>query len=332
VSLGPNDVSPERPERAFLIERHGQAMERARRLLVSAQSLAERQQQLSDIFIASRQRLFESRDAVRQHRQSYRLWLRRQARSSTHSRRPRRWPARTEDAAIWAAHERYAKWRQPADAQLLFQHHQPLAVKLARRFYRHRESLEDLQQVAFEALLRALRGFDPGRGVPFEAFAGAVIAGTLKRHYRDVGWAVRVPRTVHETSVRMRQANDELTQRYGRVPTVGELAEALVVSEETLVEVLAATSSRATASLDAMVDGGEGNARCQDDGGLRLVEDRALIERLLPELSAADQELIHWYYSEEMSQAEIGRRLGVSQTQVSRMLRRILDRLRSHIR
>jgi RNA polymerase sigma-B factor len=240
-----------------------------------------------------------------------------------------------DGAATWALHRRYAADDSDVDARdQLVARYEPLVLRLARRFYRGNEPLDDLVQVAYEALLAALARFDPERGIPFEAFATRTIAGTLKRHYRDSGWSLRVPRAVHEVYQELRTTTDDLTQRYGRAPTVPELAHELHIEEDVVIEVLTASDARATRSIDAP---GPGEVEPMwsrlgsDDTRLDRADERESLRQTLSVLSGEDRHLLRLYFLDERSQAEIASMLGVSQMQVSRLLRSAVSRLRSRV-
>jgi RNA polymerase sigma-B factor len=238
-------------------------------------------------------------------------------------------------AAVWELHRRYADDNGDLDARdQLVARYEGLVQRLARRFYRGNEPLDDLVQVAYEALLAALSRFEPERGVPFEAFATRTIAGTLKRHYRDSGWALRVPRAVHEVYQELRATSDDLTQHLGRSPTVPELSDALRMSEELVIEVLTASDARATRSIDAPGPGEVEPMSLRigsDDVRLDRAEEREALRQTLSVLSDDDRRLLHLYYLEERSQSDIAGVLGVSQMQVSRLLRSAVGRLRSRV-
>jgi RNA polymerase sigma-B factor len=235
---------------------------------------------------------------------------------------------------LWLRHVRFARTRDRDDGRHLIQHYGQHARMLARRFYRNWEPLEDLEQVALEALLLALERFDPDRGMPFLAFANPTIIGSLKRHYRDTGWAVRVPRRVHELSRPLRDAWDQLSQDLERSPTPSELADLLGVDDRTVADALSAESMRSTGSLDgASDDGGRfEHALGQHDRDLELVENREALAQSLVLLGDDDRELLRLYYDEGLTQTQIADRLGVSQMQVSRSLNRVVQRLRGHLR
>lgn len=237
------------------------------------------------------------------------------------------------DVDVWALHVRYARSRHPGVRARLTEEYRGYAVSLARRLHRDGESLDDLVQVAMEALLVALDRFDCERGIPFPAFATPTILGSLKRHYRDLGWSVRVPRRVHEIAVPARKAADRLTHVLGRSPTTSEIAQELGVDEETLVAAQEATHARSVSSLDVTVGPPErGSAALStDDGDIVRAENRVALAQALGELSERDREILGLYFFEEMSQTEIGKRYDVSQMQVSRWISAALRRLRSRM-
>ena len=230
-------------------------------------------------------------------------------------------------------HFRYAESRDPRVLTELTQHYRGYATALARRLHRNGEPLEDLVQVAMEALLLALQRFDPARSIPFVAFATPTIIGSLKRHYRDNGWAVRVPRRVHELVAPARQAADEIAAELGRPARVTEVAERLGVPVEPLLEAQEAAHARATSSLDVAVgpDQVRGDLIGAEDTGLMRAENRLALRQALDQLEGRERELLRLYYCEEMSQHAIGERFGVSQMQVSRWLHRAVRRLRGRM-
>ena len=238
------------------------------------------------------------------------------------------------DPATWFLHLRLTSGDTAARDELVgrYENH---ARALARRFYRHREPLEDLVQVALEALLLALDRFEPERRMPFLGFANPTIVGSLKRYYRDAGWAMRVPRRVHELTRPVREAADLLHQDLGRAPTPLEIADLVGVSEERVIEALDATSVRALASLDAPASA-EASSSVQrglasSDPMLRSVENRATLQQLAEMLDEDDRLLLDRYFGQSMSQQQIAELTGVSQMQVSRSLAKVLRRLRSHL-
>lgn len=231
-------------------------------------------------------------------------------------------------------HLRYSRSHRPEDLALLVEEYQSFANSLARRMLRGGEALEDLQQVAAEGLVRALERFQPERGIPFPAFAKPTINGSLKRHFRDLGWAVRVPRQVHELAGPLRHANDRLWGELGRTPTGKELAGLLEVSESVVDSLQQATWARTTGSLDAPI--GDSGATVGDrigdvDSVMSLAEDRFELHRALDVLSERDKDVLGRYFFLEQPQATIARAFGVSQMQVSRWIDSALRRLRSRM-
>jgi RNA polymerase sigma-B factor len=170
--------------------------------------------------------------------------------------------------------------------------------------------------------------------VEFTSFAVPYIVGEIKRFFRDTSWAVHVPRRLQEARVELARANEELRSRLGRTPTTRELSELMSLPENEVVEAQLASNGYNSASLDAAISGSEdGEAALQDfigneDAALELVEDFHALAPLIAELDERDRKIIHWRFVEELSQAEIGGRLGVSQMQVSRLIKRLLGRLR----
>jgi RNA polymerase sigma-B factor len=238
------------------------------------------------------------------------------------------------EPSTWLLHVRIANGDACARADLVARY-ESHARALARRFYRHREPLEDLVQVALEALLLALDRFDPGRRMPFLGFANPTIVGSLKRYYRDAGWSVRVPRRVHELTRPVREAADALHQDLGRPARPVEIAELVGVPEERVIEALDATSARSLASLDAPPTAEASSAvqrgLATNDPLLRSVENRTALLQVIDLLEEDDRVLLDRYFGQNLSQQQIAELMGVSQMQVSRSLARVLRRLRSHL-
>jgi len=213
--------------------------------------------------------------------------------------------------------------------------HLPLAGFLARRFRDRGESLDDLTQVATIGLLKAVDRFDPDRGVEFSTFATPTMVGEIKRHFRDKGWAIRVPRRLQELRISIGRATAELSQSTGRSPTVAELAEHLGFSQEQILEGLESAQAYATLSLDAASgDGTEDGSSLvdtlgDDDPGLGEVDTRETLHPLVATLAPREQRIIHMRFYENMTQAQIAQRIGVSQMHVSRLLAKSLAQLRT---
>lgn len=209
-----------------------------------------------------------------------------------------------------------------------------LALHLARRFSNRGVSLDDLEQVASLGLLRAIDRFDPERGLEFSTFATPTIIGELKRHFRDKGWSVRVPRRVQELHIRLNTIVADLTHQLGRSPTITELASAARASEEEVLEAMEAAQAYRSHSIDSPAPtdpNGTDSHLGVDDLGLFQAENRLLVEELLAHLAPREQLLLRLRFYEEMTQQEIADRLGVSQMHVSRLLARCLEDLRRRV-
>jgi RNA polymerase sigma-B factor len=180
-------------------------------------------------------------------------------------------------------------------------------------------------------LLHAIDRFDPHRGLSFTTFAWSTISGELKRHFRDRTWGLHVPRVLQERYLEVLAAVDELRHEVRRSPTIAEVAERTGLREEDVIEAMDAGGAHRLASLDApMADGRTaGSTLGGDDDGLRQVEGRELLAKLLPRLSDRDRLILRLRFDDGLSQAEIGERVGLSQMQVSRLLAQSLARLRS---
>jgi RNA polymerase sigma-B factor len=227
----------------------------------------------------------------------------------------------------------YAATRDPRVRDELIAAHLPLAEHLARRFNHRGEPLDDLIQVASVGLLKAVERFDPGRGLEFSTFAIPTIVGELKRHFRDKGWAVRVPRRVQELHLRLSATVATLTQQIGRSPTIPEIAGYAEVSEDDVLEAMEAGRAYRSASLDTAVadddDGlGIGARLGTDDARLLNVERHVTLSPLIASLPPREQVILHLRFFEGMTQSEIATRLGISQMHVSRLLARSLQQLR----
>ena len=205
---------------------------------------------------------------------------------------------------------------------------------VAGRFRRRGESQEDLEQVAFVGLVKAVDNYDMAFDTAFLTYATPVISGEIKRHFRDGTWDVHVPRRMQELSGAIRSVEAELTQRLERHPSVQDIAGQLGVTAEEVIDALEAARSYSTLSLDrpvAFSEGGTSTLEDQlgnDDPGMDLVVDREALKPLLAELSERDKRVLLMRFFRNMSQSEIGAELGVSQMQVSRILSRVLGRLR----
>ncbi|HEX2104495.1 MAG TPA: SigB/SigF/SigG family RNA polymerase sigma factor [Solirubrobacteraceae bacterium] len=211
----------------------------------------------------------------------------------------------------------------------------PLARSLARHYAGKGEPLEDLEQVASVGLLNAIDRFDMSRDVRFATFAVPTIAGELKRHFRDRGWMLRVPRDIQELSARVTRCRETLTREHGRSPTVGEVASALGESDERILDALRAADAYRTMSLDEPLAGAESggvlDAIGGEDDGFARAEERAMLDIGLETLAPREREVVRLRYYEGMTQREIARAIGVSQMHVSRLIRRSVDSMRETI-
>jgi len=229
--------------------------------------------------------------------------------------------------------ERYHRHGDPAAREALVQRFLPLARQLARRYQRGGEPLDDLIQVASLGLLKAIDRFEPDRPTAFSSFAVPTILGELKRHFRDRGWSVRVPRDLQEMAVRVERVNEELQLQLGRAPTPGEIGTHIGATTEQVLEAREAAGAYRAVSLDRPRDDdeeGEGMADSMgiDDPGFGLAEDAATVERLMSVLNDREREVLRLRFAEDLTQSEIGARVGVSQMHVSRLIRQAVERLR----
>ena len=237
-----------------------------------------------------------------------------------------------KDALLRVFHE-FASTRDAKLRDQLIEAHLGLAEYLARRFANRGEPLDDLVQVASLGLVKAVERFDPGRGLEFTTFATPTIVGELKRHFRDKGWAVRVPRRVQELHLRVTRVVDDLSNELGRSPTIAEIAVRAGTTEDEVIEALDAGSAYRSTSLDA------GRSDDDDSPGLlgqlgaldpemARAERRAALGPMMAVLPEREQVMLYLRFYDGMTQSEIAKRLGISQMHVSRLLSRSLQRLR----
>jgi RNA polymerase sigma-B factor len=228
--------------------------------------------------------------------------------------------------------QEFHQTRDPVLRERLVGAHLGLAASLASRFASRQESADDLHQAALVGLLHAIDRFDPTRGVQFTTFAWATISGELKRHFRDRTWGVRVPRRVQELYLVTAEATDALTNSLGRSPTVAEVADRIGASEEEVLEALEARSAYRLASIDSPVGDDDGDGAGMqlggDDPAYGRVEQQAWLDELMDRLPARERQIIRLRFHDELTQAEIAERVGVSQMHVSRLLSTSLQKLR----
>lgn len=242
-------------------------------------------------------------------------------------------PQRREERRLFM---RYHQHGDVAARDELIRRCLPLARRLASRYHRSSEPLDDLLQVASIGLIKAVDRFDPTRGVAFSSFAVPSILGELKRHFRDHGWAARVPRPVQERVLKMNAASERLSREHGRAPTAAEIAVAIGESVEDVIEAQEAASAYDSISLDAPLGSADdgGSATYADtvgeiDGRLELVEYRSVVDATIKALPERERAVLTMRFEQDMTQSEIAAEIGVSQMHVSRMIRRSLQRLRT---
>jgi RNA polymerase sigma-B factor len=214
--------------------------------------------------------------------------------------------------------------------------HLPLVEHLARRFRNRGEPLDDLIQVATIGLIKSVDRFDPSRGVEFSTYATPTIVGEIKRHFRDKGWAVRVPRRLQELRLALTSATAELSQQHGRAPTVAELAVHLRLSEDDVLEGLESANAYSTLSLDVPEQGEQDSPLVADSLGaedeeLEGVEYRESLKPLLAKLPPREKKILLLRFFGNMTQSQIAEEIGISQMHVSRLLARTLAQLRQDL-
>ncbi len=232
--------------------------------------------------------------------------------------------------------ERYHHEDDPAAREALVERFLPLARQLARRYQRAGEPRDDLIQVASLGLLKAIERFDPKRETAFSSFAVPTLLGELKRHFRDKGWSVRVPRDLQELAVKVDRVGEDMGRELGRAPTPAEIGERLNATPEQVLEAREAAGAYRAVSLDrprGEDDDDETVAQTfgAEDPGFGLAEDAATVERLMTVLSERERQVLRLRFADDLTQSEIGARVGVSQMHVSRILRATLDKLREAV-
>ncbi|MBW3607366.1 MAG: SigB/SigF/SigG family RNA polymerase sigma factor [Actinobacteria bacterium] len=211
----------------------------------------------------------------------------------------------------------------------------PLARQLARRYQRAGEPLDDLLQVASLGLIKAIDRFDPEREIAFSSYAVPTILGELKRYFRDRTWAVRVPRDLQELTLKVDRVVGKLSEDLRRQPSVAEIATAVDAEEEDVLEALQAGGAYRAVSFDAPRAGNDdevatlGDSVGIDEQGFDRAEERATLQQLMSTVTPREREVLRMRFEQDMTQAEIGAVIGVSQMQVSRVIRQAISRLRS---
>ncbi|GAA3559560.1 hypothetical protein GCM10022419_045200 [Nonomuraea rosea] len=214
--------------------------------------------------------------------------------------------------------------------------HRPLAMEIARRYRYRGEPLEDLLQAAYVGLMKAVNGFDPTLGHAFRGYAVVTMTGEVKRHFRDRTWAIRVPRLYQERRSELNRLVADLSQDLGRSPTVAELAAKMNITEEDVLLTLDASAAYSTLSLDAPLGTDDdaaslGDVIPEDDDTLSNMVDREAVKPLIDALPSREKHILLLRFFGNMTQAEIAAEFGISQMHVSRILRKVLDQLRTEL-
>jgi RNA polymerase sigma-B factor len=236
--------------------------------------------------------------------------------------------------------EWFLEYRRTGDRALrnkLVEYHRHLADYFVKRYARRGVPTDDLRQLALMAIIHAVERFDPEVGVAFSTFASRTIDGELKRYFRDRTWSVRPPRRAQELHLELRRADEELTHELGRSPTVPEMAGALGISEDHVLEALEAGVAHQATSLDQPAPGDEDGAPRSDrllastDSGYLQVDHQIIVRELVADLPERERTIIYLRFFENLTQPEIAERVGVSQSYLSRVLRRTLLDLRARL-
>jgi RNA polymerase sigma-B factor len=229
---------------------------------------------------------------------------------------------------------RLAQGRDDDLRSQLVERYLPLARQLARRYQRPDEPLDDLMQVASLGLVKAVDRFDASREVAFSSYAVPTILGEIKRHFRDRTWSVRVPRDLQEMALKVERGVADLTRELHRQPTIPELAKHMEISEEIALEALQAAGAYHSTSLDTPRGSDDeqgdtlGDTLGGQEDGYDRAEERATVDRLMRSITPREREVLRLRFEEDLTQAEIGEIIGVSQMQVSRVIRQAVARLR----
>ncbi len=217
----------------------------------------------------------------------------------------------------------------------LVQRHLPLVRSLARRYAGRGEALEDIEQVGAIGLLKAIDRFELGREVSLATYATPTVVGEIKRHFRDKGWAIRVPRALQELNARMSATVDRLTSRLGRSPSVAEIASELKATPEEVLEALEVGTAYTTLSLSAGPNSEEDSdpleSLGEEDEEFARSEDRAALAPAMAHLPAREREILRMRFEEGMPQTQIAERVGLSQMHISRLIRKALGAMRDEL-
>ena len=236
--------------------------------------------------------------------------------------------------------ELFRQYKATGDSEVrdqLIVSHLNLVRFLASKFKNRGEPLDDLIQVGTIGLIKAIDRFDPSRGLEFTTYATPTILGEIKRHFRDKGWSVRVPRRLQELSAKVNQANDELTNELSRSPSVEEIAKRVGASVDDVLEAMESSSAYSSVPLEGGGSSDDDDAPsvidhyATEDEDLAASDDRIVLEDAIRDFSPREKDVIRMRFFEGMTQVEIAERLGISQVQVSRLLRRTLRRVQDKI-
>ena len=242
--------------------------------------------------------------------------------------------SKTSGKSAWdkeKTRELFRRFKEEGDMdarEKLVMSHLNLVRFIANKFKNRGEPIDDLVQVGYLGLLKAIDRFDPARGLEFTTFATPTIMGEIKRHFRDKGWSVRVPRRLQELSAKVNQATDTLTSQLQRSPTIAEIAEYLDATVDEVLEAMESSSAYSSVSLEAPSGMEDDDAPsvidryATEDEELAFTDDRIIIEEALASFSPREREVIEMRFLQGMTQIEIAEKLGISQVQVSRLLRR----------
>lgn len=251
--------------------------------------------------------------------------------------------SKTSGKSAWdkeKTRELFRRFKEEGDMdarEKLVMSHLNLVRFIANKFKNRGEPIDDLIQVGYLGLLKAIDRFDPSRGLEFTTFATPTIMGEIKRHFRDKGWSVRVPRRLQELSAKVNQATDTLTSQLQRSPTIAEIADYLDATVDEVLEAMESSSAYSSVSLEAPSGADDDDTPsvidryATEDSDLAFTDDRLIIEEALASFSPRERDVIEMRFLKGMTQIEIAEKLGISQVQVSRLLRRTLKKIQDKI-
>lgn len=251
--------------------------------------------------------------------------------------------SKTSGKSAWdkeKTRELFRRFKEEGDMdarEKLVMSHLNLVRFIANKFKNRGEPIDDLIQVGYLGLLKAIDRFDPRRGLEFTTFATPTIMGEIKRHFRDKGWSVRVPRRLQELSAKVNQATDTLTSQLQRSPTIAEIADYLDATVDEVLEAMESSSAYSSVSLEAPSGADDDDTPsvidryATEDSDLAFTDDRIIIEEALASFSPRERDVIEMRFLKGMTQIEIAEKLGISQVQVSRLLRRTLKKIQDKI-